>query len=290
MTKKKTTPNKSDSGSTRSSRTASKAKRSTPRKKSVARKPAVKQKRKAPPKKKSSAGRQSSNSTQKKKAKVNRSKKTNSKKTDGLGTEAIRIVEQAASILEQEISAGIVAAKKVEERYVNVDALRTSSPGQVIQRFRTDAHEVLDIVLDMINLSINAVGGMSGRVMNVRSTTAPSDGDGKSDSNPVIELEIAEILKPGSCGQVGMLVDNNHNKATGKFSFATAGLLSDDGDMLEAKQITFDPPELEIAAHDMEKVSIKVLIPRSLSPGKYSGVIQAPALQMRALLSVQVEN
>jgi len=160
-----------------------------------------------------------------------------------------------------------------------------------MQRFRTDAHEVLDIVLDMINLSINAVGGLSGRAMNIRSTTIPKNSDNNNNNGEAVtELIVAEILKPETFGQVGMLVENDNEIATGKFSFVTAGLLNAKGDRLDAKHISFEPPDLEIAAHDVEKITIKVFIPRGTAPGQYSGVIQARALQLRVLLSVQVQT
>ena len=284
MLAKKTSPKKNNSNASTASRPASKAKRAPPKKKAAASRSASKAKH-TPPKKKATASKQAGSSTQKKKT-----RKKRHTKSDGLGAEAIRIVEQAASILEQEISAGIVAAKKVEECYVNVDALRTAAPEQVMQRFRADAHEVLDIVLDMINLSINAVGGLSGRVMNIRSTTVPKGSDNNKEAESITELVVAEILKPETSGQVGMLVENDNDSATGKFSFITAGLLNAEGDRLDAKYISFEPADLEITAHDLEKVTIKVSIPKDAAPGQYSGVIQAPVLQIRVLLSVQVQT
>jgi hypothetical protein len=218
-----------------------------------------------------------------------KTKKKKKKKPEGIAAEAVRIVEQAASILEEEISAGIVAAKKVEERYVNVNSLRSGESQEVMQRFRQDAHEVLDIVLDLINLSINAVSGMSERAMNIRSTTvAKENGNGKGEE-ALAELTIPEVLKPGESGKVGMLVENENESPTGQFEFSTSGLLSSTGDHLNAQHISFDPASLEIGANDLEKVNITVFIPEGTSPGQYSGVVQASAIQMRALLTVQVE-
>ena len=218
-----------------------------------------------------------------------KTKKKKKKKSDGIAAEAGRIVEQAASILEEEISAGIVAAKKVEERYVNVNSLRSGETEQVMQRFRNDAHEVLDIVLDLINLSINAVSGLSERAMNIRSTTSGKEnGNGKTEE-ALAELIIPEVLKPGESGKVGMLVENENENATGQFEFSTSGLLSSTGDHLNAQHISFDPAALQIDANDLEKVNITVFIPEGTPAGQYSGVVQASAIQMRALLTVHVE-
>ncbi len=215
--------------------------------------------------------------------------KKSSSKSAGLAAEAIRIVEQAASILEEEISAGIVAAKKVEERYTNVNTLRSGSNEQVIQRFRKDAHEVLDILLDLVNLSISAIGGLGERAMNIRSASVSKD---KAPSRPeenLPELVMPTALKTGESGKVGMLVENSSDNATAQFEFTTAGLLNSSGDLLDAQHISFDPPLLAISANDVEKVNVTVVIPEGIPPGQYSGLLQAPAIQMRAILTVQVE-
>lgn len=249
----------------------------------------VKKAKRAPLKKKTTSTKKTKGIGDEAKSQKKAKKKT-AKKSEGLAAEAVRIVEQAASILEEEISAGIVAAKRVEERYVNVNSLRSGETEQVMQRFRNDAHEVLDIVLDLINLSINAVSGMSERAMNIRTATVAKENNNSKAEETLPELIVPEVLKPGESGKVGMLVENESGNATGKFEFSTSGLLSPTGDHLNAAHISFDPATLEIDANDLEKVNITVFIPEGTPPGQYSGVVQASAIQMRALLTVKVED
>jgi hypothetical protein len=279
-TKKKTTKTKV---SGKSAAPASKAKRASRKKQASSTK---KQAGSAGDQARSKSGNGGNGSKSKKKKQKSQQQAKGSK---GLAAEAVRIVEQAASILEEEISAGIVAARKVEERYVNVNSLRSEESREIIQRFRKDAHEVLDIVLDLINLSINAVSGLGERAMNIRSTTVSKDNNGKTEET-VPELVIPEALKPGESGKVGMLVENESENATEKFSFTTSGLLDSAGNHLGPDNIQFDPASLEVAANDLEKVNITVSIPEGTKPGQYSGVVQAAAIQMRALLTVHVDT
>src|SRR6516165_8801662 len=44
-----------------------------------------------------------------------------------------RVVQQAAYILEEEIAAGIVAAKQIEARLVDVDELRSEESNEVVR-------------------------------------------------------------------------------------------------------------------------------------------------------------
>lgn len=210
-------------------------------------------------------------------------------KPDGLAAGAARIVEQAASILEEEISAGIVAAKKVGERYTGANASRSGTNEQVIQRFRKDAHEVLDILLDLVNLSISAIGGLGERATSIRSTGVSKDKARSRPEENLPELIVPAALKAGESGKVGMLVENGSDNATAQFEFTTAGLLSSSGDRLDARHISFDPPLLAIAANDAEKVNVTVSVPEGAPPGQYSGLLQAPEIQMRAILTVRVE-
>src|SRR4030095_5970600 len=60
---------------------------------------------------------------------------------------AQRVLSSAVNILEEEIAAGIVAAKKIEKKIIDVDEVR-SNPEHLMNRFRRDTHEVVDIFLD----------------------------------------------------------------------------------------------------------------------------------------------
>src|SRR5580693_9551287 len=55
-----------------------------------------------------------------------------------LAETATGVVARAASILEEEIAAGVVAAKNVESRFVDVKASRSGKPEEVLPRFRRD--------------------------------------------------------------------------------------------------------------------------------------------------------
>ncbi len=224
---------------------------------------------------------------------TNKQQKNKGKATDqseNMASEAFRIVEQAASILEEEISAGIIAAKKVEERYVDVNSLRTGAPEHVMQRFRKDAHEVLDIMLDMVNLSVSALSGLSERAMSVRSASSRKNNAGANNDENLPELRLPKTLKPGESGRVSMLVENEEDSDSAPFSFSSSGLLSDTGEQLDSRHISFNPASLQVTANDLEKVVIHVQIPETASAGRYSGLLQAPELQIRAILTVQVEE
>ncbi len=71
---------------------------------------------------------------------------------------ASEIVHRAASILEEEIAAGIVAAKEIESRFVKHDGVSDSAPQEIIERFRKDAHEMTDVIMDLLSAITKNLG------------------------------------------------------------------------------------------------------------------------------------
>ena len=60
---------------------------------------------------------------------------------------AQRVLSSAVNVLEEEIAAGILAAKKIEKKVINVDDIR-NDPENLLNRIRKDTHEVVDLFLD----------------------------------------------------------------------------------------------------------------------------------------------
>jgi len=100
---------------------------------------------------------------------------------DRISNSASEIVKQAATLLDEEIAAGIVAAKQMQDRFQNerrIDpgdfraalarfqndahqlvslldgqfaALRSEENAEIINRFTVNAHGLLDLVVEMVN-------------------------------------------------------------------------------------------------------------------------------------------
>jgi hypothetical protein len=66
------------------------------------------------------------------------------------GTEASEAVQRAASVFEEELAAGLAGVAKLEERF---RAERRIDPGElntVIQRFRDDGHNVIEVLAERL--------------------------------------------------------------------------------------------------------------------------------------------
>lgn len=208
----------------------------------------------------------------------------------GVAGSTPRIVQQAASILEEEISVGIAAARRIEERFIDVDKLRSSPSEEVMQRFRRDAHEVVDILLDLANQATNLLGGLTQRIVPTGGTDL---GGGALSGAPVPTgipaLTVSEPIPPGRSASVPMTLENDSSSTTETFHFISSDLINATGERLAAEQIQFTPATLVIGPRGSATVVVTVAVPEGTPTGVYSGVLQATKLeQLRAVLTVRV--
>jgi hypothetical protein len=106
----------------------------------------------------------------------------------GFAETTSRVVQQAASILEEEIAAGIVAARQIEGRFVSIEQLRGGKPEEVMQRLRRDAHDVLDILVDLVHVTVRAAQTLAQRVVRVSAAVDRKARAGPGPSVPVLSL------------------------------------------------------------------------------------------------------
>src|SRR5690554_5345539 len=69
---------------------------------------------------------------------------------DEILSRAQKVINSAVNVLEEEIAAGILAAKKIEKKVIDVDDIR-SDPDDLMNRIRRDTHEAVDLFLDALS-------------------------------------------------------------------------------------------------------------------------------------------
>lgn len=200
-----------------------------------------------------------------------------------------RVVQKATSILEEEIAAGIVAAKQVENKFTNVKELRTGKPEALMQRFRKDTHEIADILLDLVSLAAKYSNKFAQRVITVKGIKQKGDRSDTATSQ-IPTLEMPKPIKPGSSDKVKMTLENETHQTTDELSVHCTDLVSTSGERILSKHVTFTPPSIKIGALKSKKITVTVKIPKETCPGIYSGLIQATNVeQLHAILIVQVD-
>jgi len=59
-------------------------------------------------------------------------------------------IKRAAAILEEELAAGVVAARQVEKKLSGTATKQPSDTDQTVSRLRKDAHDLVDIFMDSL--------------------------------------------------------------------------------------------------------------------------------------------
>lgn len=215
----------------------------------------------------------------------------------GASRRAIRatpiIVQKAASILEEEVAMGIGAAKRIEQRFLDVAALRAQSPDAVMSRFRRDAHEAVDIILDIVTAAATTVGERAGRFVNITASGRHTTTTSPAAEEPGIRLSkirFTGAVKAGGDATVSISLENESDQQTAEFTLVAGELVSASGERIAASAVTFTPPTLSVGPRSSGQVVVRVAVPAGTRPGTYEGLVRATQLDaLRALLSIEVE-
>jgi hypothetical protein len=199
-----------------------------------------------------------------------------------------KVVEQAATILESEISAGVKIAQQTESRFPQVEQFRSEPANEVIQRFRRDAHEVVDIFIDVVGATLKSVPNMAEtnllRIGNV--TVKPVQVE--KEQRPVIAAPTP--VKAGGIAEIQISFENNRNTETEEFSLYSTDLISNKGERLPSGLVKFSPASLKIAPQTTMQATVTVSVPVETTPGTYSGLVLASNVtDLRSEIVIKVE-
>lgn len=206
----------------------------------------------------------------------------------------VRIVQKAVSVLEEELAAGITTTQKLEQKVVDVEKLRAADPQEVVQRFRRDAHDVVDILIDLVNVATNSLDQLTQRVIRVgvreMRPGSPASRENTPAGGGIPSLAVATPVKPGGSVEIPMTLENESSKPTEVFYLLSSDLVNPNGDRIAAGQVSFTPAQMAIEPQKSAVITVTVQVPGGTPPGTYSGLLQATKLeQLRAVLSIQIE-
>ncbi len=209
---------------------------------------------------------------------------------------AARLVQRAGVILEEELSVGIAALDRLENRFVDVERIRDPETHELLNRFRTDAHQIVDLLVDVVGTSFDAVGRAAeqGISLNLPIDRLLPNGSSSGHVNggstsKVSVLDAIETVARGADAELSMAVTNSSDTVTEPFSLVASDLISDGGQRIEASNVSFEPHVVTIPALGSERVTITVHVPDDIGPGRYAGLVQATNLDhVRAVLTITV--
>lgn len=193
------------------------------------------------------------------------------------------IVMKAANILEENIAEGVLAAQRVEKKYINPEKIR-GDKDDVMNKFRADTHQALDILFDTLSMATQKIQEYSSKIDELN-----ENGENNHEHRiPVLSLD--NTISPGDEVLIPLTLENESKTEEMQVQFDGNGLVSENESLINKRNISFDPKVLSLKPLEKGVVNIAVYIPKKTSQGLFSGEIHAKNLpELRAVLQVNVE-
>lgn len=212
---------------------------------------------------------------------------------DRVVNKAQNIVNSAVNILEEEIAAGILAAKNIEKKLIDVDELR-SNPDALMNRIRRDSHEVLDLVIDgfaSITSQMNEV--LEALKNETKSASKKNKSTPKSASKPsngnVIFLEPEHPLKAGETTTLNLSLFNDSENETSTIELRKSDFLGSGSQKIGLRAIKIEPKTIQLKPQEEKDINISINLPKNSIVGYYNAFLtDVNNPKIRILLALEV--
>jgi hypothetical protein len=225
------------------------------------------------------------------------SKQKKSSVTDGLSdifgssnivNNAQKVITSAINVLEEEIAAGILAAKKIEKKIIDVDELR-HNPEDLMNRIRRDTHEALDIFLDAFASLSKQIGILSDSVSSKSENGNTTVSEERKTGTPQI-IEYEKPVKPGQKINFRLSLFDDAMTKPVKLDFQKMDFTASGNQRILSKFIQVKPTNIILNPGEKSEIDIEVSIPKISKPGYYHSVFFINSMpQERSILSFQVK-
>ncbi len=201
-------------------------------------------------------------------------------------TTAHRVISKAADILEEEIAAGIIAAKELERKVLDVDKARDKDADHIMSRFRSDAHEVMDMLMDVVTVASTQLENMSKKL--VRITADTTMGSSSTGQIPIIRNE--NSIEAGKTVSLAMQLQNESKDKSMEVSLQENDLMGNTGERILARNLKMEPATIVLKPGEKKAVKINVKVPKATKAGSYSGIVMDKKIpNLQAMLTVDVK-
>lgn len=184
--------------------------------------------------------------------------------------QASAIVSQAASVLDEEMARGVLAARQASPS----SRAPAADPGNLLLR------QVHDIV-DQVAAVWPSLQSVPGQRLGLSHPAA-------SDVDPLAELRPPATVKAGQRATISMTVCNSESGSVRLVPAAT-DLLGSRGGRIPCSLLEFTPMEFKLEPQEKKDVGISLMVPVETAPGCYSGLFVVRGVDyLRALITIEV--
>lgn len=203
---------------------------------------------------------------------------------------AQRVLSSAVNVLEEEIAAGILAAKKIEKKIIDVEDIR-EDPQDLMNRIRRDIHEAVDIFMDSVTAISRQLGALS-------DTISKKAHPVEKKQEPIKKTEVAipvitnnQIVKPGDAAILQLSASNESSPNEVPIQFIKTDLTGTGNNRIISRNIRMEPRLLTLKPGEEKDISIHIKVPKTTAVGLYSGLFtDAHDPSNRAIIHLQITD
>ncbi len=204
-------------------------------------------------------------------------------KKDEIVSGAQKVITSAVSVLEEEIAAGILAAKKIEKKVLDVEDIR-EDPDSLMNRIRRDTHEAVDLFLDALTAITKQVNKLADTETEKNEKQTATEKRG----TVITSLETERPLRPGE-SETFKFVFFEDTEGPTKIKFQKTALFGPNGQNIAASAIVITPARFTLKPKEEKEITVRVVIPKTAAPGIYNAIISDTENSLlKILLTVEI--
>ncbi len=189
--------------------------------------------------------------------------------------EAAALVGSAASILNEDMAAGVLAARQVRADG-SAQQNASSLPGTDFKQLLREAHDFVDAIAAVLP----KLQGGAKDWLGLPQTRADEAGD-------ITQLE-PKAVRAGDVARINIKLHNDNADSVRLVPHCTT-LLGDSGYRIAEERLTFTPREVQLGADESASVALDVSVPDDCAKGRYAGILKvAGATYLCAVVSIEV--
>jgi hypothetical protein len=194
------------------------------------------------------------------------------------GQQAATIVSEAASILDEEMARGVLAARGANQFPYH----RDDDHGYRDADHSTVLHQMHDVI-DNIARIWPSVQGASAQRSGASAATADN-----GDHEALPHLKPASVVRPGQRGTISMMLCNKEDRSV-RLTPISTDLISSTGGRIASQLFEFVPGEIRLEPGEQKELQGRIAVPVESPSGCYVGLLVVTGVDyLRALITIEV--
>ncbi len=197
---------------------------------------------------------------------------------DSLGKDKILsnaqdIINSAVNVLEEEIAAGILAAKKIEKEVIDVDKVR-DDPDDLMNRIRRDTHDAIDLFMDSLTVVTKHITELSATLKNQNGAAQrPKPQTDQNSENKVSFIEPDKPLKPGESTSLTLTLSDDASDEPVDIKIQKTEFSGRGRQFIYSRAIKVEPSEISLPPGEEIDVTVHINLPKNAEPGTYHALL-----------------